>query len=438
MKRRISGGEIAVDERDGIVQARGVRYGRAARFDAAVPEPPWSDVVDQTRSGPVCPQRPGRLNFVTGAVLDDLVVDEDCLVLSVTAPAVAGGLPVMVWFHGGAYVAGSGESAKYDPTRLVREGNVVVVNVSYRLGIFGYLAPPDADADDNLGLRDQILALRWVQQNIGAFGGDPSNVTAFGQSAGADSVLALMLSDEAAGLFRRAIVQSAPLGVGTGDADLVAGRTQMASVMQQAMATALAGVPPREASPAQLLAAEGAAVQAAQRFGVIGGMAFAPIMGRQPLPAAGRIAARMADAASRVELLIGHTKHDAAPFVAMNARVAALGRVKTIQRLAIRAAAPTVTGRMFGVDGFVESWQAHGGRVRNYRFDWEPQQAPLGSCHCMELPFLFGATDAWADAPMLGPMRSIDQDLAVHLRSVWSRFAHYGTESISTPSIRFA
>ena len=95
----------------------------------------------------------------------------------------ADGLPVMVWFHGGAYVSGSGESPNYDPDDLVGEGRVVVVTVSDRLGIFGYCTPRGVD-EDNLGLRDQLLALRWVHDNIAAFGGDPARVTLFGQSAG--------------------------------------------------------------------------------------------------------------------------------------------------------------------------------------------------------------------------------------------------------------
>ncbi|MGV0737568.1 carboxylesterase family protein [Mycobacterium syngnathidarum] len=134
---------------------------------------------------------------------------EDCLVLSVTAPSDAAGLPVMVWLHGGAYVSGSGEAAKYDADDLARLGRVVVVRVSSRLGILGYLSP---SGTDNLGLRDQLLALQWVRDNIAAFGGDPRRVTVFGQSAGADSILSPMLCEQNIGLFQRAILQSAAPG----------------------------------------------------------------------------------------------------------------------------------------------------------------------------------------------------------------------------------
>lgn len=438
MQLTIGAGPLEVDASDGVIRARGIPYGSATRFDAAVPPTPWTTPRDATVPGPACPQRPGRLDFVTGPVLTGSTFDEDCLVLSVTAPGDATGLPVMVWFHGGAYVAGGGESSKYDPTLLAVQGGVVVVTVTYRLGIFGYLAPPDADGADNVGLRDQILALRWVRDNAAAFGGDPANVTVFGQSAGGDSVIALMLSDETEGLFRRAIVQSAPLGIASGSADVVEGRGRMSDAMRAAMGRTLAGEDPRAATPTRLLAAEGAAVLAARDFGLLGGMAFAPTLGLASLPSASDLPERIADAARRVELLIGHTRDDASPFVAMNPRVAALGRLKPLQRRVIRAATGPMTSRVFGraVEAFVASWRSGGGRAATYRFDWAPPDAPFGACHCIELPYLLGSPGAWADAPMLGPTRSLDDHLGSRMRALWSGFARDGLESLPSSSLR--
>lgn len=430
-ERHVRGGTIQVEHRDGLVRARGVRYGTAKRF--AVPEPPagWSGVRDATQPGPACPQRPSRLSWVAGDVLEGLTTNEHCLVLSVTAPADAHRLPVMVWFHGGAYVAGSGESAKYDPGLLARAGHVVVVNVSYRLGIFGYLVPPGA-GEDNLGLRDQILALHWVRDNIAAFGGDPANVTLFGQSAGAHSVMSLMLCEDAAGLFHRAILQSAPL-------ELDDGRDDMAQQMGSAMATSLAGADPAEVSVERLLVAEAAAVAAAQGFGLLGGLAFAPRLGRAPLPAPADVPAAIADAAGRIELFIGYTKDDAAPFVAMDPRVARLNRTPALGRIAVRAGSRAMTKRAFGApaERLAAAWRKHGGRVGEYRFDWTPAGSPLGACHCIELPFLFGSPQAWSDAPMLGPTRRIDTQLANEMRSRWAQFAHRGVESLPEPVLRF-
>ncbi|MUL84273.1 MULTISPECIES: carboxylesterase family protein [unclassified Mycolicibacterium] len=418
-ERRISGGVIRVEEHDGLVRARGIPYGSAARFQPSQPAS-WSGVLDATRPGAACPQRPSRLAWVTGAVLDGLSTSEDCLVVTVTAPADADGLPVMVWFHGGAYVAGSGESAKYDAGRLVRDGDVVVVNVSYRLGIFGYLAPPDAGGEDNLGLRDQILALRWVRDNIAAFGGDPANVTAFGQSAGGHSVWSLMLSDEAEGLFHRAIAQSAPLGLGDD-------RDALVRAMREAMATSLGPVSPAEATVEQLLQAEAEAVAAAQPFGLLGGLPFAPLLGRRPSPDAADVPDRIADAAGRIELLVGYTREDAAPFAAMFGQAAGGEATEALTKLIFGA--PT--------EELAATWTRHGGRAVDYRFDWTPESAPLGACHCMELPFLFGSAQAWSDAEMLGPARTIDKKLGLELRTRWTQFAHHGVESLPAGPLVF-
>ena len=120
-------------------------------------------------------------------------------------------LPVMVWLHGGSYTSGSGDLAIFDPAVLVAETRVIVVSVTYRLGLFGYLST-STGRPANLGLLDQIEAFRWVQRNIASFGGDPGRVTAFGQSAGGDAVAHLMATPDAASLFQRAIIQSAPAG----------------------------------------------------------------------------------------------------------------------------------------------------------------------------------------------------------------------------------
>lgn len=152
-------GPLLAHEDNGLIHARGIVYATADRFAAPTLLAEHADVVDATARGPACPQLPSRLEFVTGTVIDGLAVSEHCQVLSVTAPADADRLQVMVWFHGGAYITGSGEAVKYDADALAAEGNVVVVNVSYRLGVFGYLNLHDRDTE-NLGLRDQICALR--------------------------------------------------------------------------------------------------------------------------------------------------------------------------------------------------------------------------------------------------------------------------------------
>ncbi|TRW79895.1 carboxylesterase family protein [Mycolicibacterium sp. 018/SC-01/001] len=407
-----TGGRLLVEEVGGLLHARGVRYATAGRFAPPVPVTAARDTVDATRRGPVCPQLPSRLAFVTGAVVEHLEQNEHCQVLSVTAPADADGLPVMVWFHGGAYVTGGGEAPKYDPDDLVREGRVVVVRVSYRLGILGYLNLVDSD-HPNLGLRDQIEALRWVQANIAAFGGDPRRVTVFGQSAGGDSALALMMCPETDGLFARAILQSAPLGVQGVD------RTALFAAMREAALARLSGVSPAAADIERVLDAQVVALAVAAPFGLIGKMAFAPTVGQVPM-----VGARdMTRAASRVEILVGFTRDDALPFALMDARGARLRRMGAPGRAAMSLVAQAVTRRVFGAPAvaLAEAWRAAGGRAHTYRVDWTP--GPFGACHCIELPLLFGSRDSWTDAAMLGD-GGVDEELAVRVRAQWSAFAH--------------
>jgi para-nitrobenzyl esterase len=408
-------GPLLAEDDGALLHVRGIRYGRAARFAAPQRIAPWPEALDATSRGPACLQLPSRLGWVTGPVIDGLAMSEDCQVISVTAPSDATALPVMVWFHGGAYVSGGGEGEKYEADELARHGRVVVVRVSYRLGVLGYLSPSGVD---NLGLRDQILALQWVRDNIGAFGGDPDRVTVFGQSAGADSVFSLMLCEQTAGLFQRAIMQSAPLGVREG-------REAMTAAMRSAA----------DATPGELLDAQTTATAAAARFGLIGRLPFGPIMGLDPLPTDADADARLADAARRVELLVGYTRNDGAPFIAMDPRVARLKRLGPLGRSIERAAAAALTRRAFSAPArrLAKQWRKYGGRAATFRVDWSP--AEMGACHCIELPLLFDAAP-WADAPMLGG-RPVDQQLAEGMRRNWSGFAHRGVDGLDSPALRF-
>jgi len=164
------------------------------------PRPPrrWDGVRDATAPGPACAQLPGELP--TGSD------SEDCLYLNVTTPSQAGRKPVVVWVHGGGFFMGAGSN--YDARRFAERGDVVVVTVNYRLGVFGFFGLPGLAGSGTFGLRDQQAALRWVRGNIAAFGGDPRNVTLAGQSAGAMSVCAQLTSPGAAGLFDKAVLQS--------------------------------------------------------------------------------------------------------------------------------------------------------------------------------------------------------------------------------------
>ncbi|WP_099022890.1 carboxylesterase/lipase family protein [Mycolicibacterium palauense] len=178
------------------------------RWQPPRPAPPWPGVRDAASSGPRCIQD-SRVDPGFGRTSN-----EDCLSLNVWSPTGASALPVMVWIHGGGFVNGSGDI--YDAEWLTTKGHMVVVTVNYRLGAPGFLAHPDLGPPDevgNYGLADQQAALRWVRDNIAAFGGDPAKVTIAGESAGAMSVCDHLVAPGSQGLFRAAILQSGPCQV---------------------------------------------------------------------------------------------------------------------------------------------------------------------------------------------------------------------------------
>lgn len=207
---------------DGAIRVfKGIPYAApptgSLRWRAPEPVTPWTGVRDASTYGSRCTQ--GRL--FPDIVFTDL--SEDCLTVNLWTPAKAAGdrLPVMVWIHGGGFQAGAGAEPRHDGEAFARRG-IVLVTFNYRLGVFGFLAHPELtresgrNASGNYGLLDQVAALRWVRDNIAAFGGDPGNVTIFGESAGSFSVSALMATPLARGLFHKAIGQSGAFFTGGG------------------------------------------------------------------------------------------------------------------------------------------------------------------------------------------------------------------------------
>jgi para-nitrobenzyl esterase len=226
---RVEGGVVEGRRDLNVISFKGIPFAApplgANRWRAPQPVVPWSGVRPAVAYGPDCMQVP----FPGDAAPLGVTPAEDCLYLNVWQPAKAGRhRPVMVWLYGGGFVNGGSSPPEYDGSAFARDG-IVLVSFNYRVGNFGFFAHPALSAEQpgqplgNYGYMDQIAALRWVQKNIAAFGGDPSNVTIFGESAGGISVHALLLSPRAQGLFQKAIIESGAGESGVGGRPLAGG-----------------------------------------------------------------------------------------------------------------------------------------------------------------------------------------------------------------------
>ena len=404
--------------RDGeVIRATGIPYAAAARFQPPVQVPDWTAELSATSLSPACPQAPVPfLDDVLGTRYGELPGSEDCQNLSITMPGDVRPdekLPVMVWIHGGSYTTGSGDLAIFDPTRLVAENRVIVVSVTYRLGLFGFLATP-AGRPGNLGLLDQLEAFRWVRRNIQAFGGDPRRVTAFGQSAGGDAIAHLMATPEAPTLFQRAIIQSAPLGITRGRAK-----------MNHAMGIAAESV--TEQTPAMdVVAVEEQVTQVAKKFGMLAAMPFGTQYGHDPLPEEAGIEAAWDRTAPAIEVLIGHTSEEARLFLPRSPRLMRLAGIPLVGQHAVRAIDWVVTETVYGraTRRFARRHAKAGGNAHRYLLTWHAPGNIFGAAHTVDLPLLLGTRETWDGVGLIAGVRWEDVEAAGRkMRALWAGFA---------------
>ncbi|WP_178134032.1 carboxylesterase/lipase family protein [Vineibacter terrae] len=441
-----------VGRRDGDLDVfRGVPYAQAPvgprRFARPEPLPLSDETVDAGADGPIPPQLPSRLEIAMGPSAG--TQGEDCLSLTVWAPADLGGekVPVLVWFHGGAFMSGAGSLPWYAGAALARTGRVVVVSVNSRLGALGYLRLAGV-SDGNLGLHDQRASLRWVQRCIAAFGGDPDSVCIAGQSAGAFAVLALVVSEEGRSLFRRAILQSGPYGL---EPEPPARAEERGRIFADAL-----GVRPQaealRAVPVDRLLVSARAV--AQHFARGPGDStppFVPCLDGDLLKAP-LLEATAAGAASWCPMIVGYTREECSVFSAIDPAFKAMTRDQL--RAALHAEfgdrAEALMAEYEALRGYRDAGalhadaasdrrfiapalalarhQARAGRAAFvYQFNWPSPATDFGASHCIELPFLFGAREAWAQAPMFRGATDADYGhISRTMRAYWAGFARTG------------
>jgi para-nitrobenzyl esterase len=433
----------------GILRFSGIPYGQAQRWHLPKPSEPWSGVRDATRFGPVCPQAPSRLGRLLEQ--DQSTQSEDCLHLNIWTPGLAGRRPVMVWLHGGAFVFGAGSQSLYDG-RLLAAHDVVAVTLNYRLGAFGFVALNQVSdgalpATGCEGLADQLLALDWVRRNIAAFGGDPDNVTLFGESAGAMSIGALLSAPLGRGLFHKAIVQS-------GGAH-IAHQPARAEQVGAALLAAL-GLERHSAARARELPTH--RIVAAQRLVQIrsrgkdpsfrlGTLPFQPVVDGRLLPQA-PITAIRAGAGAGIPLLAGTNRDEWKLFTGVNPRLRLMRKADFRDRVIRfgKDAAPDLLAAYEGPSAFEQfnafmtdkvfaepcrrllEVQSRHTPSFAYRCDWSSRflGGAMGACHGIELGFLFGAYRTGLTGAFFGQGASADALSAALLQS-WTAFARSGT-----------
>ncbi|MDF0531530.1 carboxylesterase family protein [Tsukamurella sp. 8F] len=433
----------------GVARFLGIPYAespaRSGWLSPPVPAPPWEGVRPALEHGATVPKNPYPIPSRELLAEPDAPGD-DCLVLNVWTPGTDGAAPVFVWIHGGAFRNGSGSVPQYDGSAFARDG-VVCVTMNYRLGLFGFL--DTGDGETNVGLRDQICALRWVRENIAAFGGDPERVTIGGESAGGMSVTSLLASPLAEGMFRGVIAQS-----GAGQFAL---SERTARAVSSWLADELGVDGTREAFAAlpvaELLAAQeklGLAVQTdpdPEKWGeiVADTMPFEPRLGDDVVPRT-PIESVRAGAGSGVRVLVGHNADemlfflaipgivagvDAAGFEAAAAMIARYGFVDPLAAVqayrddrhptAGLAAAALIGDWFFGIPA-VRLAEAAPDTSYVYRFDWASpvRGGILGSCHALEIGFAFDTLGTEGLEALAGP--NPPQSVADEMHAAWVRF----------------
>lgn len=466
----------------GIVYARYARFGMPEMVEYGEEE-----IVDAREYGCVCPQNLSHLLEQLGPD-SGLKMREGELCLSVTVPEEEHRrLPVMVWIHGGFYLTGGSEDHRYDVSSLAQAGGVIVVKISYRLGAEGYIWHPERGVA-NLGLEDQKTALRWIRRHIASFGGDPDNVTVFGQSAGAHSIASLIASADdvepitnvprfgGEPLFHRAILQSPPLG------NTIS--LKAAAKVTDAFLDRLASITGLESGPGETdrerrekcfdKAVEGDEVTLehiikaqdavkSMRLGLI----FLPVLrDYMRIPPVGEQSVcrdcncgqangdtttgaderpdrdaqtsvpeqtnrDAVDGKDRFRVIVGYNADDASPYI----RKWTGFLWKTPLR---RPLIKFLTDKVFRKPAlrYAAKLRSAGIEAQTYCFSWHPQGSELGACHSIELPFLLGKHEDWGSAEMLMGMTQEEYEAnSAKFRSLWTRFARSG-EFPATGSIK--
>jgi len=436
---RTAAGQVEGTSESGLSVFKGIPFAAppvgSLRWKAPQAPTSWEGVRKANAFGPACPQPPRRTTRNDGLGAGVSEQSEDCLTLNVWSPSGGGRAPVMVWIHGGAHRFGASSLPFYNGEALARQG-VVVVSINYRLGLLGYFAHPAltkatggaGECSGNFGLLDQIAALAWVRDNIAAFGGDAANVTVFGESAGGASILYLLASPRAKGLFQKAIVQS-----GGGWQPAIARAQKEAEGIKAAEAMGLAGA---TATMSELRAASTEALNKA--------ISVAPVLGFGSFADGCSAMGSPADAfasgvAMDVPLIIGANSYEASLLDSVQTDPASIlqrldADALTKARAAYGAMDDAQLGRQLFADAsfvaparWIAARASSGAPSWLYHFSYTIErmrgEAP-GARHGAEIPYVF---QSWTAMPMIdGLLSDADRAFARAISACWVAFAKSG------------
>ncbi len=441
-------GTVEGIELGGVLQFRGIPYAASPvgelRWRAPRPPEPWTGVRPAHEFGPLAPQGMSPISLFPNPDPND-IREDGCLTLNVFTPGTDGDpRPVMLWIHGGGFTAGSSRNPWYDGSSFARRG-VVVVTVNYRLGALGFLQlGDDFPGSGNAGLLDQAAALAWVRDNIAGFGGDPGNVTIFGESAGGMSVGSLLGMPAASGLFHKAIPQS---GAASTVNDL-----ERAGEVRERLLARIGGIDGLRAAPwERLIEAQGEVVAEMSRGG--GALPFSPVVDGVVLPRV-PLETVAAGAAAPVRLLTGTNRDEMTLFLLAGAsdgpEMAQEAVARRLERTNPGAGQSLYDAyrRELGLESLprdvwvaVESDRAfripavrlasaqsrHTADVWMYLFTWESPmlEGALKSCHALEIPFVWNSLSTPGAEGFTGTGPEADA-LAEEMHSAWVRFAMSG------------
>ena len=449
---RTTHGQVVGQTEEGVHVFRGIPFAAPPtgdlRWRPPQPPEPWEGERDATRFSAVAPQLPSRIELIDAPDLD---MSEDCLYLNVWTPGLDDAKrPVMVWIHGGAFIGGSGTTPWYDGTAFVTQGDVVVVTINYRLGVLGFACFDDVVdgivGSANLGILDQVAALEWVRANIAAFGGDPEQITIFGESAGAMSVGTLLGTPAAKGLFQQAILQSGAVRHLSPREEA----KQMASEVVQELGLEAPTAEELRTQPVDALLSAQAHVLL-RHWGRTPGLPFQPmldgeVLPEHPLDAIGN------GATEDMPILIGTTRDEMLLFSLIDPTHETLTEDELVQRAtkvfrgedkARNALKVFSTERPDATPG--ELWCAiqtdrtfrtpsyrlverHRGDSYMYLFTYctPVMNGRLKSCHALEIPFVWNNLDAPGVKSMAGLPTDEMRELALGMHEAWIAFAREG------------